>query len=278
MADIIQTPTIPSPTYANGILDYAMTVAPIGMSIICVRNMGTSDMPHDSYKYGVAIIAKRHASIVSVTLICDNNYPTVSNRNSDGSAWSGWSYGGINVTSASAFSNVINTAASYRPIPFSASTAATNSIFALGSNNSSGFVQRLSATVARGILLCGDNFYTFNYNPSTSTLTSINRLVKESEVALLKYIGSVTSSNPITINISGNTRFLMHLFGSTAGRTGTYNVWSTASANYAFPIGTAPSAITVDTATGGQIKLTNSGTSNCHVYLQIFEGSSYVSV
>lgn len=271
---------INAPTYANGILDYAVNVAPLGMSIVSPRNMGYADLPSQTNMYGTAIILKRGTNAISVTIITDSNqYETITNYYSS-SAWHGWKYTtGAYCALKDKWDSLLSKAEPHIGVTFSLNGATTNAVFDIGASYfTNGVVALNSSTSATGFFTYGVDQYTFEYNPSTGTLTSINRLVKKSEVALLKYLGSVTSNNPITINISGTTMFLMHLFGSTAGRTGTYNVWTTASTNYAFPIGTAPSAITVDTTTGGKIKLTNSGTSNCHVYLQIFEGSSYVSV
>jgi len=81
-----------SPTYANGILDYAVNVAQEGFSVVSPRNMGASDLPNDSFKYSYGLILKRGSSNpITVTLFPDSDlgYPVIMNRKAS-SSWLGW--------------------------------------------------------------------------------------------------------------------------------------------------------------------------------------------
>ena len=82
-----------APTYSSGILHYALNVAPTAtVTIVSMRNFGTSDLPNANYIYGMAIITKRYDN-TGIQVICytdaSEDYPIIRNTHNNGT-WSGW--------------------------------------------------------------------------------------------------------------------------------------------------------------------------------------------
>lgn len=269
--------TINSPSYANGILDYALNVAPLGASVVSVRNIGAVDLPNTSYIYSTASIMKRGSTVISVSIIPDGtDLPPI--INSYTGSWGGWRYSGsYYASSATNFDNFINSFPLNYPALFGLGAAPTSSIFGIGVYQSTGHVVKYSSTEARGTLASNGNYYVFNYNPSTSTVSSIKRLVDATEAAIVMNFGTVNNST-ITINVSGSTRFILTLCGTADTRTGAYLVTASATSAYIYPLGSAPSSITINTATAGKIKVTNSASGSAFCFGVVLSGAEYLSV
>ena len=92
-----------------------------------------------------------------------------------------------------------------------------------------------------------------------------------------KSIGTLTSNNPITITITGTTRFILLVISSAAARTGLYVVNGTTGTCYVNPIGAGATAVTVDTSVSGEIKLTSISTANAYVYVIPISGAGDIS-
>lgn len=167
-----------APTYANGILDYALNVAPQGVSYVSPRNMGYADLPSEVNMYGTAIILRRSSNAISVTLISDSNmYETITNTYYS-SAWHGWKYNtGSYMTSKTRWDAVVPVLEQHSGVVFSLNGTASSQIFGLSSSyNTCGLVAKNSDTVANGLFTHNDKQYTFEYNPSTSTLVSLRQM------------------------------------------------------------------------------------------------------
>ena len=209
----------PQPTYANGILDYALNVAPVGISIVSLRYMGTSDLPDSNWIYGEAIIIKRSNGAISVTLICDaNNYPIATNAyNSNNSDWVGWKFqGSLYIATESQFYSNVLSADSYIPFSFMLGSNVTNAVFSLGSTMCYGIGMLHSSTTFTGIIYCNNEAYTFQLNPSTQTLSSLKRLSNEIQTF------SLSSAASHSFTIPNSYRGMMMTHHTTANSCG---VW-----------------------------------------------------
>ena len=165
------------PTYANGILDYALNVAKQGVTVVSPRNMGYADFPSEVNMYGTAIILKRSSAAISVTIISDSNqYETITNYYSS-STWHGWKYtSGAYCTSQTRWNSLLSKAELHIGFPFSLSGAATDAIFGLGTSYyTNGVVAVNSATSATGYVIHNGDKYNFEYNPTSGELVTLRK-------------------------------------------------------------------------------------------------------
>ena len=210
--------SISDPTHANGLLDYAVNVAPTGMTAISPRNMGTSDLPTSDYAYGSAIILKRSSTAISVTLFGDASRPgVISNAYANGT-WFGWrADSGIYINSSSDFYSALSSLAVGYTANIYLSSATTNAVFSdIGSEAVSGMVTKLSDTVAGGLLITsGDNEYRFQANPSSQT---VNTLTK---TTLFQNFNRASASSH-KFNIPGNYRGVLISISTTANNCGAW--------------------------------------------------------
>ena len=244
MADIIQTPPILVPTLNTGILSYALNIAPNGTTVISPRNMSvTSELPNASYQYGTAIIAKRSATALSVTLVTDANSSAVATNayNAGNSAWVGWKMcGGAYFNNATTFWDTVSSSATGCVIEFSMSGAVSNSVFGLGSNSSAGNITVVSSTVAMGTLTINNNeTYSFWLNPSTQTLTNIFRLTREvqiySQASAVSHSFNIPNSYRGMVFTSDTSDTYAGMYILSASSTGSTHVFTVKSASNITP-------------------------------------------
>ena len=235
--------TIESPTYSNGILHYAYNVAPLGTTIVSPRNMNANELPESSFIYSTAIINKRGATAISVTLINDNNYGSMAvNTYSSGSnSWVGWKMcGGVYFNTTSSFWNAVANLDIGFPMNFGMAGSPANSIFGTGSSSASGSVTLLSTTVAMGSIVVNNNeAYSFWINPSAQTLTRISRLSHEiqlfSQSAATSHSFTIPNSYRGMVFTSDTSDTYAGMYILSASSTGSAHVFTVKSASNITP-------------------------------------------
>ena len=249
-------PEIPAPTYANGILDYAINVAPLGTTIVSPRNMGSDDLPNSNYVYGVAIIQKRSSGVASVTVFSDYSagLPPINASYSSG-GWVGWKYcGSVYVSSVDVFKKYLLKAYENAVFLFKLSTSATDSIFGIGTYISYGYVTAYSATSARGEFTTAIGKYTFEYNPTAGTLTSLTRYIPDYRW------NPPSSTSSDTFTVANSTRAVIQTYTSNSNLCSQFMIYSNGSGTVTAPLsGTliGGSGLTFDVSTPNKLKITH---------------------